>query len=385
LLARSSCSVDDVRMAIPGIDEEWELLQSLLPADWRELAKSTKAMRRARGAIDTPDKLLQLLLLHVAPGLSLHQAVARARADGLVSLSKIALHKRLQTSGEWLRALGEQMFRDSSFAWRASRVSAGRRLLAVDATSVVRPGSAGSDLRIHYVIGLPDLRCAHFELTSDSAAECFERMPVQQGDLILADRGYSRREGVAYVVDSGADVVMRLHSRSFPLLDLQSGTQIDLLKALQASPTHEPRQWQVRFRARGRLYDARLCAIRKSEQATELTRKKIRQRAVRSGRAVLPATLEFAAYVMVLTTTKQEELTAAEVLELYRARWQVELCFKRFKSLLDLDELTKVTDTSALAWVQGKLLTALLVEALAVKARCFSPWGHDLAAPQRVA
>lgn len=377
--------LDASSMAIPFIDEEWEVLQSLLPPDWRELAQATGAMRRARGAVARPDTLLQLSLLHVAAGLSLRQTVARARAEGLASLSEVALFKRLRTSGEWLRELGERMFQDIGFASRASRGAGGRRLLAVDATSIVRPGGLGSDWRVHYMIGLPDLQCVHFELTPDSAAECFERMPLQPGDLVLADRGYSRRAGVAYVVDSGADVVMRLHSSSFPLIAAHSGERLDLLQSLKSSPTHEPRQWEVRFRAAERDYEARLCVIRKSEASAELARQKILRRASKSGRNVLPATLEFAAYVMVLTTTKQEELGPADVLELYRSRWQVELCFKRFKSLLHLHDLPKTTDESARAWVQGKLLTALLVEALAVKAKFFSPWGHDVTAPQHVA
>ena len=59
--------------------EEWELLASFLPAEWRELARETGAMRRASGEITSPDVLLQLLLLHVASGLSLKQATARRR------------------------------------------------------------------------------------------------------------------------------------------------------------------------------------------------------------------------------------------------------------------------------------------------------------------
>jgi IS4 transposase len=51
-------------------------------------------------------------------------------------------------------------------------------------------------------------------------------------------------------------------------------------------------------------------------------------------------------------------------LELYRCRWQVELALKRLKSLLQLGHLPKKDPVCARAWMQMKLLLALLVEQL---------------------
>ena len=60
------------------------------------------------------------------------------------------------------------------------------------------------------------------------------------------------------------------------------------------------------------------------------------------------------------------------------ARWQIELHFKRIKSLLRLGHLPKRSDESARAWIQGKLLTVLLIERLIEDARFFSPWGSPI-------
>ncbi len=95
------------------MDEEWDLLAGFLPNDWRNLAKDTGAMRRARGEITSPGILLQILLMHVATGLSLKQAAARARVQGLASMSDVALLKRLRTSERWLRELARRMFEAS--------------------------------------------------------------------------------------------------------------------------------------------------------------------------------------------------------------------------------------------------------------------------------
>ena len=66
------------------------------------------------------------------------------------------------------------------------------------------------------------------------------------------------------------------------------------------------------------------------------------------------------------------------MLEWYRLRWQVELIFKRFKSLARLGHLPKYDDDSAQAWLYGKLLVALLVEKVLRDARAVSPWGYDV-------
>ena len=69
------------------------------------------------------------------------------------------------------------------------------------------------------------------------------------------------------------------------------------------------------------------------------------------------------------------------MLELYRSRWQIELAFKRMKSILGLGHLPKKDPESCRAWLHGKLFTSLLVERLIGAARTLSPWGYELGRP----
>ena len=82
--------------------------------------------------------------------------------------------------------------------------------------------------------------------------------------------------------------------------------------------------------------------------------------------------------MLVLTSLAPEGWSAAQVLELYRCRWQIELAFKRLKSLLQLGQLPKHDPASARAWLQLKLLLALIIERLCHQARFFYPWGYRL-------
>jgi hypothetical protein len=85
--------------------------------------------------------------------------------------------------------------------------------------------------------------------------------------------------------------------------------------------------------------------------------------------------LEYARYVMIFTTVPAHHFSTAEVLEWYRARWQIELVFKRLKTLAEFGALPKHDDQSARAWLYGKLLIALLGQKLERLGRDISPLG----------
>ena len=361
---------------------EWSIITGLLPPDWRELARTSGAITREREIRD-PSTLLLLILLHVGTGLSMRQTAARAERAGLARISDVSLRSRMRNSGEWLLALAEQLFASSPYGGVLSTASEGRQIRVVDATNVSEPGSTGTDWRVHYSLRLPSLECDFFEVTGASGGETYTRLPVQPGDVILGDRGYSHRQGVAHVVDGGGDVVVRLNTGAFPLCDAQ-GAAFDLLAALRKLPEHEPGEWPVVFEASGRNFAARVVAIRKSAIAAKQSRDKIARAARKKQKQVRPETLEMAGYIIVLTTLGPSA-AASEVLELYRSRWQVELAFKRMKSLLGAGHVPKKDPQAARAWIYGKLLAVLLIEKLGEAARLFSPWGYELPAGKPLA
>ena len=356
------------------LNREWGVITGLLPPEWRDLARETGALRRARQVRD-PGTLLFLILLHVASGLSLRQAAARAQVMGLAKISDVALMKRLRGAERWLHALAARMYLSSPFHNPTSDAPPARRIRVVDATNVTEPGSTGTDWRIHYVLQLPSLECDFFEVTDVSGGESYTRLPVRAGDVILGDRGYAHREGVASVLRSGGDVVVRLNASNFPVL--RDGRAFDLLAAARTLKEHEPGEWRVEFEASGERHSARVCAVRKSDEAAERAKKQVMRSAAKKGRQVQPATLEMAEYIVVLTTLN-EQTTTAQVLELYRSRWQVELAFKRIKTLFGAGHVPKADPESARAWIYGKLLAVLLIERLLQEARFFSPWGFTL-------
>jgi Transposase DDE domain len=353
------------------LPEEWSILRQWLPQDLSPLAQE-KGFFSRRSGLQDPDCWLRLILMHVAGGLSLKQTSVRARELGLAQVSSVALHKRLQRAEDWLASLTahvlEQCWADRD-AWRSMRP-----VRVIDATDIQEPGSTGTALRLHYSLRLPQLRCDHYELTDGKGGEKLGRFHFQAGEIVLADRGYSHRGGAASVIGAGADFVMRWHAALLPLV--RDGQDFFPLQELRRLGIGEPAQWDAAFEWQGRLYPCRLCGLRKSRQAAEKARRKALRQARGNKNPPNPDYLELADYVLVLTSLPQEQMAAAEVLEFYRCRWQVELAFKRLKSLLAFGHVPKTSDETAKAWMQAKILVALLIEKVLCEGRFFSPWGY---------
>jgi hypothetical protein len=301
----------------------------------------------------------------------------RARQAGLAEISYLALLKRLRNAEEWWRGLCVALLRESGFHMTCD--SRGWNVRVVDGTLIREPGQGGAQWRIHYSLQLPELECDQFLLTAvkgRGSGEALQRFEAAPRDLLLADRGYCRPVGVRKLSQQGAAVVVRLNSSSMPLCQ-SNGKPFLLLKHVRnlQKPGHQ-REWKVWMQAEEELVPGRLCAIRKSQQSADRERRKILRKAQQGGPTPKPETLEYANYVLVFTTLPVGEFSTAEILRWYRLRWQVELVFKRMKSLAQLGHLPKHDERSSRAWLYGKLLIALLGQKLMRIGRDISPWGY---------
>lgn len=356
------------------LTDDWVVVQQFLPEGWQGQARKRGALRRAPRGVDGPEALLRILLIHLAAGCSLAETAVRAQEAGFGKLSSVALFKRLRAAEEWLRWLAAE---ERVLLGRQAPVTA-RRLRAVDATVVSEPGSTGTDWRIHYAIDLGSLQCDFFELTDVTGGETWRRFPIEAGDVLLGDRVYANPPGVAHVLEGEGEVVVRLNRSSLPLYE-KRGRRLDVLRAvakLKVGEVLDRATWVHHGRQR---LAGRLIAVRRSAEATRAERERLTRKASKQQKEVSTESWQAAQYIM-LWTSLPTATAAGEILEFYRCRWQIELSFKRLKSILGLGHLPKKDPASARAWLHGKLLTGLLVERMIQAADTFSPWGYLLGA-----
>lgn len=361
----------------PGVDADWSVVVRMLPPLWEAKAVELGAVKRQLRGFADVSTLLRVMLIHLADGCSLRETAVRASAGGLTAVSDVALLKRLRSSGAWFEWMVREMANEMAMPLGSQLLLPGRKVRLVDGSTVCEPGATGSTWRLHYALNLATLSCEEVHVTEASVAESLTLFDVSPGDIIMADRGFARRPGIRWVRQHQADILLRVSLASVPLR-ARDGSALDLLELMRALEVGHCGEWPARIEdndASGRgAIDVRVCAYKKTVVQTQASIKAIELEARKKGRQPQPSTLEAAGYVIVVTTLA--EPSAPEVMEFYRRRWQVELAFKRLKSLLQLGHLKKFDKQGARAWLQGKLLVACLIEKLILTAERFSPWGY---------
>lgn len=103
-----------------------------------------------------------------------------------------------------------------------------------------------------------------------------------------------------------------------------------------------------------------LVVLRKSPEATEATLRKLRRQARLKQKTLKPENLMTAEFLILAKSLPKEGYPAAEILAAYRLRWQIELAFKRLKSLLHIDQLPTRTERASRSWLLSHLILAVL-------------------------
>jgi hypothetical protein len=342
-------------------DSGWRALLRRLPAgfDLGASARATRAFRRARG-LDSVETLLRLILIYAGSALSLRGTAAWAQAAGLADISDVALLNRLRGAGAWLAEIAAALLTHAA-RQRVHGPIAGRRVRLIDATSFCGPGPKGAEWRVHADYDLAQGGLIGFEITDNRGAESLGRFMPARGDIFVGDRVYGMIAGPLHDISaSGADFLVR-RGLTGCTLTTNDGTAIDLAAMLAGVRTGRIVERAVRVPIGEGVapIDARLIIQRlPPEQAGHA-----RQRAAKAAKGkASPARLDAAEFVILLTSLERRHFSARRVLNLYRLRWQIELAFKRLKSILHLDDLQAKDSRLVRTCLAAKLVIALLTE-----------------------
>jgi hypothetical protein len=341
-------------------DEDWRTLLRCLPADYEALATKHKQVQTQYGnaKIRDADTLLRFIFLHAGADLPLRQTVAVMAEAGGPSLSPMRLHKKMARAAPYLRALVERLVPWSTEG--APELWGGYLLTAVDATVVCGPGAIGTDARIHTKLRVADVSISAVEVTDVTGGETFKRFTWERGELVLADRAYCSPSGVQHVLDAQADVLVRFRLAGIELHDA-GGNPIDVLAHVAHLAVGETLDFNVEAKLSRGMAPGRLIAYRLPDDAVERARTRLR----RELGSVSAQVMEAAKYVLLFTTALRERLNAERCLHAYRLRWQIELQFKRWKSLCGFDVLPNFRDDTTLAWLYAKVLLGALLDRMA--------------------
>jgi Transposase DDE domain len=341
----------------PMMNQAHPFIQAL-PADFAQKAYQTGAFSRAR-KVKNPTELLQLVMLYCGKDLSLRSCSSEV-AQYYGHFSDMAVKKKLEKCGLWLQELIQGTLQSSNHH------TLGRlRFLAADATTVQVRGATQTSYRIHTAMDLVTLQIQQATLTTEKIGENVNHFNFQEGDVAVLDRGYNHNKHLVPLIDRGVDIVMRYNPRGLCLYEKTDlKTKINWPDLLR--PHHTNQIIPCHLLLNGKHIECWLHAVALPSQAADTARRKVHHLAKKQGKTASSYCLEMSRWVLILTSLPPTVLNTEAVLELYGNRWQIELLFKRMKSLLNLDNLrAKKGSKLAEAYLLGKLLYAIVVDKLA--------------------
>jgi hypothetical protein len=179
---------------------------------------------------------------------------------------------------------------------------------------------------------------------------------VPAGSLYLADLGFWCPERLNRLENQGVSWISRVPAGTTLSVDGQPREDVaDFLKRQTADRVDQ----QVLLGEKA--FSFRLVAVRCPEHIANERKRKLRQKSKKRGRQPSQRQLILCEWLVLVTSLSVEEFSIEELWTLYRVRWQIELVFKRWKSLMGLDKSRARTNGyRQLTEVYAKLLGCLV-------------------------
>jgi len=227
------------------------------------------------------------------------------------------------------------------------------RIILVDATRIKEVGGTGDDWHVHSAYDLRASCLIQVHITDQHTAESLQHFHLQPFDLLIADRGYGYRKNIAYAYQQRAYVILRFAPSTCPLLD-QRLQPLDIVKWLKQVKcgTHCRNAWCIH---EDKKYHVRIIASELPPEKAAEARKKREQEAKKKGKQLQPDTLFLVGWMLLITNLPKRPWSHKRIIQLYRARWQIELLFKRMKQMRHMHVTRSKTpqgcESSLLAWL----------------------------------
>lgn len=262
--------------------------------------------------------------------MSFRQTVAWAKSLDIAHLSDVSLIERMEHCEAWLTDLLQTFLSD------IPPPTVKYPIHLIDATHIVAPNN--KLWRLHVAYDACRQTIEQIKLADAHTMEHFLHFKPQAGTLYLADRAYGYASGINHILNGQAHVLCRVKAKKY----------LPHAKSNQIVEINVPH---------GRVIISPIPPEKMSRIVQRMKR-----RANRSQRIVSNKSLEANQFICLFCS--DESLTAKEIIELYRWRWQVELLFKRLKCLQHLDKMTVKSPALIQIYLLCHALLAMIAQRL---------------------
>lgn len=236
----------------------------------------------------------------------------------------------------------------------------------MDATYVKTEGPQGDSYSIHSCFDLGEGQFSNFKIDDTTGKEGFNQFTWAAGTIAVGDRAYAKAKQLSELVKNDVDFIVRIGLRSMNLQHLD-GSKFNLIEAVRDVDEGEIASHDIQVAVKNgnkilETVQGRLLITKLSEKAQARSQKIAKRAGQKRQTNPAPETLEMANYLVLFTSLSEVTMPSSTVFTLYRLRWQIEIAFKRLKSLLKLEELKAQDDQLVQVCLYASLILSLITE-----------------------
>ncbi|MDH4316775.1 MAG: hypothetical protein OEV64_00130 [Desulfobulbaceae bacterium] len=291
----------------------------------------------------------------------MRETVVKSKKIGLVSVSDVALLKRLKLSSNWLRWMALKVIENLGCCLPPPRSFSKLVLKSGSSFVINEPGSTGSRWCLHHCLNLVDLGSDQFIL-SNPGVNVHAPLRITLHDLLIGDSDHISISDFLLYEQKGGNCIVHL---STPIIDFIGSN--NAAKLLQ----------KTKELSYGEYLDETLTDRETSFRIIILRTQNGQTFPNKPGRDGYNAPVLGSKFFVVATTLPQS-FAARDILEVYRVRWVIGSGLRQLPFFLELGHVPKGDEESFHAWFHGKLLVAVLAEAIRRQGEFHSPWGYPI-------
>lgn len=161
---------------------------------------------------------------------------------------------------------------------------------------------------------------------------------LQEGDLVLRDRGYYTNDEIQRHLEHGADCIYRYKHKTL-LFDTISGKAIGLLNKLEKNKKLD---MEVTLNNQDNT-KVRIVAVPVSEEVANKRRMKAKKESCSKGK-LSQEVLKLMSWTIFITTIPAAKASFDDLMAIYRLRWRIEILFKVWKSHMNFAQVHNVSE-----------------------------------------
>lgn len=222
-------------------------------------------------------------------------------------------------------------------------------------------GGSGSKaaVSLQYALDIKSSVLEFFDVTGGTTSDQNYRQQVVDSlgkrDLLLVDRGYFSTNLFQAIGERAAYYISRF---TIGTTLYENGIKLNIYRLLKRYQTQSIFEFEAQL-ARRKL-PCRIVCVKIPEMLVAKKLREMRKEARERGRKISKERLMIARWSVFITNVPRTKLSAAEVAQMYRLRWNIELVFRQLKSTFHIDKISHGNKSRLLCEIYGTLILAAI-------------------------